>query len=193
MGSRTVTGDVTALIASAQDGDERALSSLFTLVYRELRRLAHRRLAGSGGATLGTTDLVHEVYLKLSDANDWGVEGRAHFFSLAARAMRQIVIVHARARHAEKRGGAGLRLVDIDDADPVADPGTDPASLLRLNDALDRLAADEPRLARLVELRFFAGLEVKEIAVLESVSDRTLNRDWRRAKAQLYSALHPEV
>jgi RNA polymerase sigma factor (TIGR02999 family) len=188
-----VTGDVTALIASAKDGDEGALSSLFALVYRELRRLAHRQLAGSGGATLGTTGLVHEVYLKLSDAHGWGVEGRAHFFSLAARAMRQIVIDHARARHAEKRGGAALQLVDIDEADPVAESGTDPDSLLRLNDALGRLEAEEPRLARLVELRFFAGLEVKEIAALESVSDRTLNRDWRRAKAHLYSALHPEI
>lgn len=193
MGSRNVTGDVTALIASAKDGDEGALSSLFALVYRELRHLAHRQLAGSGGATLGTTDLVHEVYLKFSDANGWDVEGRAHFYSLAARAMRQIVIDHARARCAQKRGGIGLQVIDIDDATGLAAPENDPDSLLRLNDALVRLETDEPRLARLVELRFFAGLEVKEIAALESVSDRTLNRDWRRAKAQLYSALHPEV
>lgn len=170
-----------------------ALKGLFVRVYEELKPLARKQLAASRDATLDTTGLVHEAWLKLARDPDRSLHNRVHFFALAAKAMRQIVIDHARARVAAKRGGEGLHLVGIEEAGDIAGPELDADELLRLDRALDQLARDEPRLAHLVELRFFAGLSIHEIAALQSVSDRTLNRDWRRAKAQLYASLHPEL
>jgi RNA polymerase sigma factor (TIGR02999 family) len=186
-------GDVTALIGAASSGDADALRALFARVYDELKLLARKQLAGSVGATLNTTGLVHEAYLKLVQPDGQDLRGRAHFFALAAKAMRQIVIDHARARLADKRGGENLQIVDLKEAAEVADAELEPGELLRLDHALTQLAADEPRLAELVELRFFAGLQINEIAVLHSVSDRTLNRDWRRAKALLHATLYPDA
>jgi RNA polymerase sigma factor (TIGR02999 family) len=187
------SGDVTALIEAAGTGDANALKALFARVYDELKVLARRQLHGSADGTLSTTALVHEAYLKLVHPDGPDLQGRGHFFALAAKAMRQIVIDRARARTAEKRGGADAQLVELDDALDVADGELGPDELLRLDRALTHLGTDEPRLAELVELRFFAGLEIADIATLHGVSTRTLNRDWRRAKAMLHAALYPEM
>ena len=169
-----------------------ALDDAFARVYGELKRIAHRHLTGSPAPTLDTTGLVHEAWLKLSRADIGPVNDRHHFFALAARAMRQIVVDHARVRIADKRGGSALQLVELDEAAGVASTAMTPEDLLRLDEALTALGADEPRIAQLIELRFFAGVPIEEIARMQSVSERTLNRDWRRARAQLYAALHPE-
>jgi RNA polymerase sigma factor (TIGR02999 family) len=185
--------DVTALIEAAGSGDAQALQALFGRVYAELKQIAHKQLALSAGHTLNTTGLVHEVYLKLAQPAGHDLHGRSHFFALAAKAMRQIVIDHARARMTDKRGGPGMQVVTLDAAAGVVDTELGPDELLRLDRALIKLASEEPRLAELVEQRFFAGLSVSDIAVMQSVSERTLNRDWRRAKAHLHAALYPEA
>lgn len=169
-----------------------ALKALFERVYVELKKLAHAQLAASAGHTMDTTGLVHEAYLKLVRPDAREPQGRAHFFALAAKAMRQIVIDHARARIADKRGGAGFQVFDLDAADGIVDARLGPEELLRLETALDELTQSQPRLAALVEQRFFAGLSVEDIAASMSVSERTINRDWRLAKAMLHSALYPE-
>lgn len=188
-----VTDDVTILIEAAGSGDAAALKALFERVYDELKMLARKQLAASSGHTLNTTGLVHEAYLKLAQPEGHELQGRVHFFALAAKAMRQIVIDRARARIAEKRGGENLQIVDLEEAIGVADSELGPDELLRLDRALSQLETDEPRLANLVELRFFAGLPVSDIAALHAVSERTLNRDWRRAKAHLHAALYPDA
>jgi RNA polymerase sigma factor (TIGR02999 family) len=162
-------------------------------VYAELKQLARKQLAASSGNTLNTTALVHEAYLKLVQPEPRQLQGRVHFFALAAKAMRQIVVDHARARATEKRGGEGLQIVELDEALGATDGALAPDELLRLDHALSTLAVEEPSLAQLVEWRFFAGLGIAEIAALQNTSERTLNRDWRRAKAQLYGMLHPDV
>ena len=169
-----------------------ALKALFEQVYVELKKLAHAQLAASAGHTMDTTGLVHEAYLKLVQPDARDAQGRAHFFALAAKAMRQLVIDLARARLADKRGGAGLQLVDLVAADGIIDGQLGPEELLRLELALNDLTQSQPRLAELVEQRFFAGLSVEDIAASMSVSERTINRDWRLAKAMLHSALYPE-
>lgn len=184
--------EVTALIEAANSGDAKAQHALFARVYAELKQVARKQLAASAGHSINTTGLVHEAYLKLAQPEGRVLHGRVHFFALAAKAMRQIVIDQARARLSEKRGGADLELVTLDAAAGVSGDGFDLDELLRVNHALDLLEADEPRLAQLVEMRFFAGLGLDEIAALQEVSPRTVDRDWRRAKAQLYAALHPE-
>ena len=191
--SGALVSDVTALIEAAGGGDAAALQNLFGRVYAELKQIAHQQLAGSAGHTLNTTGLVHEVYLKLAQPAGHDLQGRAHFFALAAKAMRQIVIDHARARLTGKRGGPGVQVVNLDAAVDVADDELGPDELLRLDLALNKLAAEEPRLAELVEQRFFAGLSVADIAMMQSVSERTLNRDWRRAKAYMHATLYPET
>jgi len=188
-----VADEVLALIEATGNGDAAALQALYTRVYDELKQLARKQLVGSCGHALNTTALVHEAYLKLAHSEPRQFHGRVHFFALVAKAMRQIVIDGARAQSAEKRGGEGLHLVELDEAFGVADSAHGPEELLRLDHALAALEADEPGLAQLVELRFFGGLGIGEIATLQDVSERTLNRDWRRAKAQLYGMLHPET
>ena len=183
--------DVTALIQAAGSGDATAVQRLFVRVYAELKQVAHKQLGGAG-STLNTTGLVHEAYLKLVRPESLNLESRAHFFALAAKAMRQIVIDHARARVAEKRGGDEVKLIALDEAIGMVDPELTPDELLRLDRALSALAIEEPRLSELVEMRFFAGLAVADIAALRDVSERTLNRDWRRAKAHLHSSLYPD-
>jgi RNA polymerase sigma factor (TIGR02999 family) len=185
--------DVAALIEAANDGDASALQALFAYVYGELKTIARKQLAQSNTPTLNTTALVHEVYLKLSRPEGRNLQGRLHFFALAAKAMRQIVMDHVRARTTGKRGGNELDLVDLDDAFEVADGKLSPDDLLIVDRALSQLEQEEPELADLVELRFFGGLALPEIALLRDVSERTLSRDWRRAKAQLYVQLHPDA
>jgi RNA polymerase sigma factor (TIGR02999 family) len=165
---------------------------VFAQVYAELKRIAHRHLAGVPAPTLNTTGLVHETWLKLSRADLGTFNDRGHFFAVAARAMRQIVVDYARQRLADKRGGGVAGKVELDEAVDLASAAMTPEELLRLDDALTSLTDGEPRVVQLIELRFFAGIPVEEIARLLEVSERTLNRDWRRARAQLYATLYPD-
>ncbi|PAP81426.1 hypothetical protein B1759_08885 [Rubrivirga sp. SAORIC476] len=178
--------ETTALFQAAREGDARAADALFPHVYGELRRLAQARIAGeSGVVTVSATGLVHEAYLKLVEGGDWS--DRAHFAAVAARAMRQILTDRARARNAAKRGGAA-RAVTLD-ADLAGLAETTSEQVLAVDDALEQLAARDARLAELVELRFFGGLEVAEAAEALGISVRTAARDWARAKAHLHDIL----
>lgn len=179
--------EITTLLAAAGAGDRGASDRLFEAVYAELRRIARRQRAASAPmATLSTTALVHEAYLKLSGEARWSVEDRRHFFALAARAMRHVLVDHVRRRGRLKRGGGALAL-DLE-AEEVAAPDRG-EELVALDEALGRLESVEPDLAQLVEWRFFAGLSVEEIAELTGVSDRTVKRRWRSARAFLYQDL----
>jgi RNA polymerase sigma-70 factor, ECF subfamily len=179
-------GEVTQILASLRAGDHAALDRLFPLVYEELRVLARRQLRrGPSGSTLGATGLVHEAYLKLSGGSALDAESRGHFLGIAARAMRQVLIDQARGRLAQKRGG-DLRRTTLGDGDDAVDMAPD--DLLALNAALEEL---EPRQRQVVELRFFAGLEEQEIAVILGVSERTVRRDWVKARAWLVRSLAP--
>ncbi len=178
---------ITHLLLAASEGRSDAFDELMPLVYDELRRVAHQRLLGyHPGETLNTTALVHEAYLKLVKQQDVGWQNRAHFFALASRAMRFILIDYARARTAEKRGG---RRVDIslDVLQVAADERT--ADLLTLNEALEKLAKVSERLSVLIEYRFFGGLTYEEIAEITGWSLATVKRDWRRARAWLYQEM----
>lgn len=191
-GAPTAPEEITALLRAAEGGDRGALDHLFGVVYGELRKLARRQLQVTPPQyTLSTTALVHEAYLKLSNDAHWSTRDRSHFFALAARAMRHILIDHARRRTRHKRGGAETP-ISLDDAQvPVHDRSDE---LLALDEALERLATMDPELARLVEWRFFAGLSVEEIAGILEVSDRTVKRQWRTARAFLYQQLaQPEA
>jgi len=175
-------------------GDGQELPALAAAVYDELRAIARRHLAALGasaaGATLTTTGLVHEAYLKLvGGAEEPGAarwRDRPHFLATAAVAMRQILVDRARARAAHKRGGAGARVTLEEDAVAVADA---PEALLEVDDALDRLAALSPRLARVVECRFYGGMTEEEIAAALGVTVRTVQRDWAKARMLLRRTL----
>ena len=181
------TDDVTALLVQWCEGDRAALDALVPLVYNELRRVARARLrAERDSGALQTTALVHEVYLRLVDVDGLAVENRVHFFAVAARLMRQILVDHARRRRAGKRGG-GVTLVAIDPGTP--EPSSDPVDVLALDSALDELGRLEERLARVVELKFFAGLTIAETAAALKVSAVTVEREWAFAKAWLYQRL----
>ncbi len=180
--------DVTRILSAIEQGDPHAADELLPLVYEELRKLAAQRLAQEApGQTLQATALVHEAYLRLvgpSEEQHW--EGRRHFFAAAAEAMRRILINRARDRGRLKRGGGWrrLRLEHIDLS--VAEP---PDELLVLNDALDKLAQEDPACAELVKLRFFAGLTLDEAAKTLGVVRRTADRYWAFARSWLYAAL----
>jgi RNA polymerase sigma factor (TIGR02999 family) len=182
-----VVESVTQLVEAAGSGDEAALKRLFSAVYGELKRIARRQLAGRAVHTLDTTGLVHEAYLKLVNPAQLELRDRGHFFVVAAKAMRQIVIDHARRRIAVKRGGGVIEAVTLED-DAALDTMT-PDTLLRLDHALDQLGGLDARLAELVEMRFFAGLSVEQIAQAQHLTTRTVHRDWRRAKAFLFDAV----
>ncbi len=179
--------DVTALIGLAGRGDKSAADRLFAIVYKDLHRLAERVLrSGDGG--MHTTSLVHDAYLKLRRPEALNQHDREHFFAVAARAMRQIVIDHARERAAHKRGGAvDLRSLDSS-ALQVAASGRG-EHLLALDESLQRLADLDPDLARLVELRFYGGLDLAELSPVLGRSERSLKRDWRRARAFLLAGM----
>jgi RNA polymerase sigma factor (TIGR02999 family) len=182
-----VASDITALVHAAGSGDRAALKALFAAVYDEIKRLAHRQLASDRQPTLDTTGLVHEAYLKLVQPDALVLRDRAHFFAIASKAMRQIVIDHARRRAASKRGGDVAHV--ITHSEMAANDALDPETLTRLDSALNQLQDLEPRLAELVEMRFFAGLSVEQIAQLRDVATRTVIRDWRRARAYLFDAV----
>jgi RNA polymerase sigma factor (TIGR02999 family) len=178
---------VTQLIAACADDDARLLSRVFPLVYAELKQIAHRALLrANGSATLSTTALVNEAYLKLAGRSKLEVNDRSHLFALCARAMRQIVVDHARRRGAEKRGGqqAMLSLSGIETGD-----GQRPETIVALDEALTTLGERDPRLVRLIEYRVFGGLSTAQTAELLGLSPRSIQLEWLRARAWVGQAL----
>jgi RNA polymerase sigma factor (TIGR02999 family) len=179
--------EVTTLLLKWRDGEKAALDRLVPIIYSDLRRMARARLrAERDGHSLQTTALVHEVYLRLVDADRMTLENRAHFFAVAARLMRQILVDHARRRDAEKRGG-DVTMVSLSDASPVMPEAT--VDLLALDEALEALTALDERLCRVVELKFFGGLTIEETAMALGVSRATVERDWTAAKAWLFERM----
>ena len=183
--------DITALLIAWGAGDRVALDALVPAVYDALRAQAARALRGeAAGHTLSTTALVHEAYLRLVDQARVRVESRAHFYGIAARVMRQILVDHARARGAAKRGGhAGEATHPVTLGDADAATGDAAPEVLAVHEALERLTALDPRRARLVELRYFAGLTIAETAVALGISPATANREWAVASAWLRRGL----
>jgi RNA polymerase sigma factor (TIGR02999 family) len=183
--------DVTALLGAWGRGDQTALDRLFPLVYAELRRVAARQLRHERPHhTLQPTALVHEAYLRLVDQRGANWQSRAHFFGVAARLMRRILVDHARRHGASKRGD-GVSCLSIDEARDVA--GSAEVPILALDQALDRLEKVDADLAKVVELRAFGGLTIEETARVLSVSPSTAKRDWRTAKAWLTRELGSEA
>jgi RNA polymerase sigma factor (TIGR02999 family) len=181
--------DVTRLLSAIRDGDPGAAGQLLPLVYDELRRLAAQKLAHENpGQTLQPTALVHEAYLRLVGKEDlpgeW--EGCGHFFAAAAEAMRRILVENARRKRCRKRGGDRTR--QTLDSDQVAAPEVS-EDLLALDEALTKLAASDPRVAQLVQLRYFGGLTIKQAAEVLDISTRTANADWAYARSWLFAAI----
>jgi RNA polymerase sigma factor (TIGR02999 family) len=186
---------VTDALASLRAGTPGAFDRLMALVYGELRRMAHRQLgAERPGHTLSTTALVHEAYMKLVDQTRAEFTDRGQFFAVASRAMRRILVDYARRHRAARRGGPERRAVALDEADAAGIAVAERADeLVALDEALERLTDVEPRLARLVELRFFGGLTEEETADVLGVSRRTAARDWAVARGWLYQELRGEA
>ena len=180
--------DVSILLEEARSGNQEALHQLVPLVYDELRRIASENLRSAGpGQTMLTTDLVHESFLKLIGSRNLSWQNRLHFFSIAATSMRQIIVDHARARHAGKRGGNSIR-VPLEEKLTASNQSL--ANIAELDEALRALEVTDTRSARIVELRFFGGLTNEEIAELLNISARTVIRDWEFARAWLYRFLN---
>jgi len=176
--------EITLLLADLARGSSNAAERLFPLVYRELRRIAAVQMRGERkDHTLEPTALVHEAFLRLAGSSELHPKNRAHFFAIAAQAMRRILVDHARRRKAAKRGSGDRPSVLLD----VADPETDPDGyVVALSQALDELAEIDPRQARIVELRFFGGMTIEETGALLEVGHATVERDWKLAKAWLH-------
>jgi RNA polymerase sigma factor (TIGR02999 family) len=183
------TGEVTELLLAWSGGRREALDELLPLVYDELRRIAHRELRGERpGGMIRTTALVHEAYLRLVDQKRARIESRYHFLGLAAQLMRRILIDEARRRRAGKRG-AGTVALTLDDVNPAAPQPDD--NLLALDEALTLLSEVDDGLARVVELRYFGGLALEEVAEVQNRSRSSVWRDWQTARAWLFEALGP--
>src|ERR1700756_4540502 len=179
--------EVTQLLANWSDGDEGALDKLIPLVQPELHRLGHYYMSrGRTGHTLQTTALLNEAYLQLVDDSTRNWQNRTHFMAAAAQLMRRIMVDHARERCSLKRGGGAPR-VTLDEAALVTETRSE--ELLALDEALERLAGQDPRKSQIVELRYFGGLTVEETAEFLKLSQRTVEREWNMAKAWLYRAL----
>jgi len=182
-----VHSTLTTLVASAEAGDRVAADALFAALYDELHRMARRELARRGaGVTLGATTLLHEAYMDISDREGAAFPDRNRFMGYAVRVMRGLIIDYSRRRQAQKRGGLfeiTSLVTDVVEAIP------DVHELERLSDALDELEAAEPRLARIVDFRFFCGFSFAEIAAMMSVSERTAQRDWEKARIYLHRVL----
>ena len=183
----TATAESTAVLAVLRTGSRESLDRLVPALYHELRAIAHRQIARQPeGGTLETTGLVHEAYLRIVGQSHAGVDGRAHFLALASLAMRHVLVDRARARARLKRDGARGRITFDEDRIAVDDQ---PAALMQLDEALTWLAELEPRLARVVECRFFGGLTEEEIARALEVTVRTVQRDWAKARMLLRRTL----
>jgi RNA polymerase sigma factor (TIGR02999 family) len=185
----TDDGDVTALLLAWSDGEDAAHGRLIDVVYDDLRRVARRHLrAERGDHSLAATALVHEAYLRLIDQRRVKWQNRAHFFGIAARLMRRILVDHARAHAAAKRGGHLTKVLEVDVALAPLD-----IDVLALDAALHKLAAVDARQGKLVELRFFAGLTVEETAEALEVAPITVKRDWAHARAWLFRELQRQA
>jgi RNA polymerase sigma factor (TIGR02999 family) len=184
-----VQAKLTQLLSRADQADAHAAKELFALLYDELRRLAEGHLRRSGASlTLGTTTLVHDAYLSMMDRDSAVFPDQARFFAYASRAMRGLVIDYARRRRAKKRG-RDYEITLVEDEVPNAAVDAAGRGLDELGDALDRLAAVDPALAELVDLHFFGGFTFREIAGFRGVSERTVQRDWRKARLLLHQVL----
>ena len=183
--------DLSALFASAQKGDQGAPERLFQRLYAELHRLAKRELWRSGGsAPLGATTLLHEAFISMSERDKIAFPDRASFMAYAARAMRGLIIDYARSRHAQKRGGQfEITALDTNISNEVA---ADPIELSEVGAALESLAQVDPALAQVVDLKFFCGFSFAEIATMRGVSERTIQRDWEKARIFLHHSLREE-
>jgi RNA polymerase sigma factor (TIGR02999 family) len=187
MSGQTTPPEVTRLLAAWSAGDPTALEKVTELVYQELRRLAHRYMQGQpADHTLQTTALVHEAYLRLAGQDGSSFANRTHFLAVAAKAMRQILVDHARASLRQKRG-AGVKAVALDEAALLSPEPMQ--EIVELDEALERLAALDARKAQVVELKYFGGLKQEEIAEVLKVSEVTVRRDWTFARAWLYAEL----
>ena len=178
---------LSSLVASAERGDQTAVAALFPALYAELHRLAERELRRlAPGATLGATTLLHEAYLDISQREHLAFPDRARFMAYGARVMRGLIIDYARRRQAQKRG-AGFEFTSL--TGDAVERQADHAELTRLSDALDELAAAEPTLAQIVDLKFFCGFTLQEIADLRGVTERTVQRHWDKARIYLHRSL----
>lgn len=183
--------DVTRILHRAQSGDAEAADELWELTYEELRRIARRHLQRErADHTLSPTALVHEAHIRLVDQSRVEWKDRNHFFAIASRMCRRVLVDHARKRVAAKRGGEAMRITLDDGAAAGAEPPA--ADLLALDEALDRLGHLNERLGRVVEMRYFGGLTEEEIAEALDVTPRTVRRDWVKARGFLYDLLHGE-
>jgi RNA polymerase sigma-70 factor (ECF subfamily) len=181
---------ITELLVQWGNGDRTAREALIPLVYDELRHLARRSMAGQrDGHTLQSTALVHEAYLRLSGGRPMQWQSRGHFFAVAAKMMRQILVDHARRHLAQKRGGANFTLT-LDEATTL--PEQRAVDLVALDDALNDLAGLDPRQSEIVELRFFGGLSIEDTSQVMGISPGTVKREWGTARTWLYAELHPE-
>src|SRR5919107_1118039 len=179
-----VSADLTTLLASAELGDRAAADALFTALYKELHRMARRELSKRGaGVALGATTLLHDAYLDISGREGAAFPDRNRFMAYAARVMRGLIIDYARRRQAQKRGGE-FEITAI--ATDLAEPAADVDELTRVSEALNELEATDARLARIVDFKFFCGFSFVEIASLMSVSERTVQRDWEKARIYLH-------
>jgi len=183
----TDSADITLLLDAARGGDRSALDNVLARLYSELHSMARRQLAGQHGQTLDATALVHEAYLKLIGRNAAQFDDRAHFFAYAASAMRSVVVDYARQRLAQKRGGDLHRVTEL--PEEVEGGLRLDEETLGLDTALTRLAAVDERLAQVVEMRYFAGLSELEIAALLKRSERSIRRDWQKARLFLLASL----
>ena len=179
---------VTDLLVQWSRGDDAALAQLTPLVYEELRRVAHHHLSGQRpDHTLQTTALVNEAYLRLADQTNPSWQSRAHFFAVAARAMRQILVSYARSQRSQKRGGGALKM-DLDEAALVSPEES--TEIVDLHEALEQLSTLDSRKAQVVELKYFGGLNYDEIAEVLKIARITVRRDWEFARLWLYTELH---
>ena len=185
------TDTISSLVTSADRGDERAAEALFAALYSELHRLAKRELARRGpGVSLGVTTLLHEAYLDMSARDVGSFPDRARFMGYAARVMRGLIIDHARSRRAQKRGGE-FEITSL--GTEAAEQVVDAPELTRISDALDELAKVDPPLAQIVDLKFFCGFSFAEIAAMRGVSERTVQRNWEKARIYLHQTLRASL
>jgi len=191
-GAGAAEQDVTRLLVAWRDGEREAFDALLPLVYAELRRVASSALRGErAGHTLQTTALVHEAYVRLVGA-DVAWDGSRHFMRVAARAMRRVLVDHARKRSSQRRG-SGAVAVDLDSLEGVLPSAATPEDVIDLDEALERLLALEERKGRIVELHYFGGLSYEEVAVALDISPATVHRDLRMARAWLFKELREDV
>jgi RNA polymerase sigma factor (TIGR02999 family) len=181
-------GEITGWLIELQGGSEEAFNNLFPLVYNRLKMMAYRQMkAQPAGHTLSKTDLVHEAYLKLASQDEMEWHDRSHFFAVAARVMRHILIDHARKKSADKRGGNKNEVTYIDEI--ISAEHQSEEELIQIDEALSELEQFDERLARIVEYRYFGDMKIKDIAKVLNLSARTIKRDWATARGWLYQRL----